>query len=201
MPASALEWGSTAAGPRRCSRCPWGPCRSIENKTDDARAWALNPGVATTLRAWKAMRGDDVGDGDPVFVDEHGRAVTDEHMAERFRQHLHDAGVSREQLFEASATRRPTRVHDRATFITVALANDRTEGWIQDRTGHKSSQMINDTGGRPVGCRARPGRSSLPRRPNCGSACSSHATPGSNDVAVTVCVCAMDPYYCNSGCP
>ena len=29
------------------------------------------------------------------------------------------------------------------TFVTVALANNRTESWISDRTGHRSSQMIN----------------------------------------------------------
>jgi hypothetical protein len=35
-------------------------------------------------------------------------------------------------------------VHDlRATFITLALATGRTEAWIADRTGHRSSQMIN----------------------------------------------------------
>jgi integrase len=34
-------------------------------------------------------------------------------------------------------------VHDsRATFITIALANGKTEQWVTDRTGHKSSQMV-----------------------------------------------------------
>src|SRR5262249_52328169 len=45
---------------------------------------------------------------------------------------------------ERTAVRRPIRVHDlRATFITLALANGRSESWVADRTGHKSSQMIN----------------------------------------------------------
>jgi hypothetical protein len=40
--------------------------------------------------------------------------------------------------------RRPIRVHDlRATFVTVSLANDKTETWVADRTGHRSSVMIN----------------------------------------------------------
>jgi hypothetical protein len=30
----------------------------------------------------------------------------------------------------------------RATFITVALANNRTETWVMDRTGHESSAML-----------------------------------------------------------
>jgi len=31
----------------------------------------------------------------------------------------------------------------RGTFVTLALANGKTESWVADRTGHKSSQMIN----------------------------------------------------------
>ncbi|WP_437579608.1 hypothetical protein [Sorangium sp. So ce887] len=34
-------------------------------------------------------------------------------------------------------------MHDtRATFITIKLTNGRTETWISDRTGHKSSRQI-----------------------------------------------------------
>ena len=36
------------------------------------------------------------------------------------------------------------RVHDlRGTFVTLSLANGRTEAWVADRTGHRSSVMIN----------------------------------------------------------
>jgi integrase len=35
------------------------------------------------------------------------------------------------------------RVHDlRGTFVTVSLANGKSESWISDRTGHRSSLMI-----------------------------------------------------------
>lgn len=35
------------------------------------------------------------------------------------------------------------RAHDlRASFVTVNLALGKSEAWITDRTGHKSSQMI-----------------------------------------------------------
>jgi len=35
------------------------------------------------------------------------------------------------------------RAHDlRASLITVNLALGKTEAWITDRTGHRSSQMI-----------------------------------------------------------
>ncbi len=37
------------------------------------------------------------------------------------------------------------RVHDlRGTFVTTALANGKSESWISDRTGHRSSAMINN---------------------------------------------------------
>ena len=35
-------------------------------------------------------------------------------------------------------------MHDlRATFVTVNLANGRSETWVADRTGHRSSEMVN----------------------------------------------------------
>jgi len=34
-------------------------------------------------------------------------------------------------------------VHElRGTFVTISLANGKSESWIADRTGHRSSQMI-----------------------------------------------------------
>jgi len=56
---------------------------------------------------------------------------------------LRTAGITRSELFERTASRQPIRLHDlRATFVTVSLANGKTEQWVMDRTGHKSSQMI-----------------------------------------------------------
>jgi integrase len=35
------------------------------------------------------------------------------------------------------------RAYDlRATFVTLSLANGRSEAWVSARTGHRSSQMI-----------------------------------------------------------
>ncbi len=51
--------------------------------------------------------------------------------------------MSRAQLFKATRTRDPYDVHaHRGTFVTLALAAGRTETWVTDRTGHKSSQMV-----------------------------------------------------------
>ena len=47
-------------------------------------------------------------------------------------------------IFQSTSTRLPIRIHDlRATFVTLSLANGKTETWVADRTGHKSSVMIN----------------------------------------------------------
>jgi integrase len=109
-----------------------------KNKTDDPRAWALRPDTARALRAWFALR-DAEGDRDPrVFP----RSF--DHAADRYREHLEAAGIERPQLFEQSAERMRVRFHDtRSTFITCALANGKTEAWIADRSGHKSSDQIN----------------------------------------------------------
>lgn len=113
-----------------------------ENKTDDPRAWALRPDVVRALRAWRALREARGDRGARVFVNDAGAPL---HVASKhLRAHLHAAGIERSALFDRSKTRQPIRRHDlRATFITIALANGKTEAWIADRTGHKSSLMIN----------------------------------------------------------
>ncbi len=82
---------------------------------------------------------------DRLFVNEQGRPIeSGTNVAERFRAHLKIAGVDRPELFERSTSRLQIRVHDlRATFITINLARGKTETWISDRTGHKSSKEIN----------------------------------------------------------
>lgn len=112
-----------------------GMVRLDENKTEDPRGWALSPGVLDCLQRWRAQHPASKGPFDDVVR---------HHPAQRFREeHLRLAGVTRPALFESTAVRRPIVVHDlRATFVTVALANGKTETWVQDRTGHKSTLMI-----------------------------------------------------------
>ena len=113
-----------------------------KNKTDDPRAWALSPGVVRALDAWRKLTGGK--DHQHVFRDDSGAVINVDRLAERFRIHLKAAKVDRKQLYERSKERRPIRIHDlRATFITIALANGKSETWVQDRTGHRSSMMIN----------------------------------------------------------
>jgi integrase len=113
------------------------------NKTDDPREWTMDPGVRDALEQWvehwrKGAHGDSMliteTDGNPLDMD---------HAADRFRAHLKQAGVERPELFERTPSRMPVRVHDlRATFVTLSLAHGRSETWVSDRTGHKSSRMI-----------------------------------------------------------
>ncbi|WP_437276069.1 tyrosine-type recombinase/integrase [Sorangium sp. So ce375] len=112
-----------------------------ENKTDDPRAWALSPDVVRALRKWREICPDKVR----VFVGKWGNALPGHNGAKNFRDHLRRAGVDRPELFETTDARLNIRLHDtRATFITVKLANGRTETWISDRTGHSSSDQIHN---------------------------------------------------------
>ena len=115
-----------------------GVVRLDANKTDDPRAWAVAPGVAEALAAYKASV-PEVEDGDRIFA-----TCSPDRAAEAFREHLALADITRIELFEKTKQRRPVRAHDlRATFVTLALAAGRSEAWVADRTGHRSSTMIN----------------------------------------------------------
>ncbi len=120
-----------------------GAVRLDENKTDDPRAWALDPGVVRALAAWRKI----TPNPEPtqlVFVQENGASFRGVHHSTVFRNiHLKAAGVDRAELFERGKNRLRIRVHDlRATFVTLGLANGQTETWVSDRTGHKSTLMI-----------------------------------------------------------
>jgi integrase len=105
-----------------------------KNKTDDPRAWVLSPGVKEALDAFRL---DDASADALVFPPE-------DRAAETFREDLQAAEVARPELFEDNDTRKQIRAHDlRSTFVTLSLACEKSESWVADRTGHKSSIMIN----------------------------------------------------------
>lgn len=123
----------------RCQRrhidLDYGFMRLDKNKTDDARTWEMREDVVRTLRIVCA----DMGLDDHVF--EPLGSGGDE--AEVFRADLTRAGITRPELFEDNEDRQNIRLHDlRATFITLALANGKSEAWIRDRTGHTTSAML-----------------------------------------------------------
>ena len=119
-----------------------GRVRLDVNKTDDARAWALSPDVARVLKWWKEATGAEADDL-VIGLDLKPAAKWLRGKNERSIGDLKRAGVARAELFERSASRQPFRAHDlRATFVTIALANGKTEQWVCDRTGHQGHDMI-----------------------------------------------------------
>jgi integrase len=110
-----------------------------KNKTDDPRAWALTDGVKQALLAYRNLSGDPDAK-QLVFA----QVTPSGCRARLFRSHLKLAGITRPELFEENENRRPIWFRDtRATFVTVSLADGKTETWVADRIGHKSSNMIN----------------------------------------------------------
>jgi integrase len=66
-----------------------------------------------------------------------------DHAAAALREALQKAGVNRPKLYQNENNRLRIRAHDlRATFVTLALANGKSEDWVMQRTGHGSSIML-----------------------------------------------------------
>jgi hypothetical protein len=111
-----------------------GVLRLDVNKTGAPRVWALSAGVARTF----SVLAEGNGRHDYVFP------LMENKIARLFREDLELAGIDRAELFERTPQRRPIRVHDlRATFITTAMNDGRSEAWICDRTGHTTSGQLN----------------------------------------------------------
>lgn len=96
------------------------------------------PAAEGTLEALEVLRDRFGGEG-PF-----SRLPKDEKYAWRFREMLIAAGQDRHALHHNEPGRRKLRGHDtRSTFVTLSLAAGRPESWVQTRTGHMSSEMIN----------------------------------------------------------
>jgi len=113
-----------------------------KNKTNDPRSWALDPGVVRALKRYLELR--NAKEGDSLLADDQGAAFDNRKLAMALRSDLEAAGVKRRELHEKGEYTAKLRTHDlRGTFVTLSLANGKTETWVADRTGHKSSTMIN----------------------------------------------------------
>jgi len=125
-----------------------GAVKLDENKADDPRAWALQPGVARALSQFRGKLRPSAGANDSVFLDSRGMPFSASGalgLPAALRDHLMTLGLHKErpELFTTTKARQRMSVHDlRGTFATIGLANGRSEAWISDRTGHRSSVMI-----------------------------------------------------------
>ncbi len=155
-----LLWGFIARegtrGPSEALSFKWrhvdlvrGIVRLDENKTDLPRFWTLNPGVARALVAWKERtaegRGEEERLNERIFVSPDGNMPDPGDLADVFRKDLVLAlGKDlRPEVLEHNDHRIQIRAHDlRASFVSLALANGKSETWVTDRTGHTSSQQL-----------------------------------------------------------
>jgi integrase len=118
-----------------------GVLRLDTNKTDDPRSWVMGADVTRALKAWKALRGSKAKKVPRVFPS--ALLGSRFNMAKWLREGLEAADVERPELTKSKAGRLRLRAHDlRGSFVTLALATGRTEAWVTDRTGHKSSSMV-----------------------------------------------------------
>jgi integrase len=118
-------------------------------KNGEPLHWVLDPGTTEALRRWRLICPSRVWVFPAEAVPRYRRSRRGNHMAIgsialHLRKALETADVERrEQLFQRDAFRLRLRAHDlRATFITLALAQGRSEDWVRTRTGHRTSQMI-----------------------------------------------------------
>lgn len=113
------------------------------HKTDaysEPRTWALGADVHRALLLWRRHHRPQAT---LVFCDERGESVNATRLPRWLRDGLVLAGNERTEMVEGTERRQRLRVHDlRGTFVTLALANGKSEQWVADRTGHQSTIMI-----------------------------------------------------------
>jgi integrase len=123
------------------------------SKTGIAQMFEIPAGLQWVLRAWRAHLGKPAASTLVVQKLKIERGKGGE--AEALRADLLAAGVTRAVLFpevdakpvagKATAAQNvePLRFHDlRATFVTWAKRAGKGDGWISDRTGHLTPEMI-----------------------------------------------------------
>lgn len=113
---------------------------ATKTKTDDPRMWALRKDTLAAMRVWKERHGDTLAR--PFFNVASDQATKDT-LAQRLRDAIGAAGIDRKELLESTEFTGRLRAHDmRATFVTVSIAEGKSETWIRDRTAHKTTSMI-----------------------------------------------------------
>jgi integrase len=120
-----------------------------KTKSGHSGSWALDPGTAEAFRRWRRICPSERFVFPSEALPRARRAYRGQHLvvgqlAENLRDDLLRSGVDRAKLFETTGHRQKLRAHDlRATFVTLALGNGRTDDWVKKRTGHRSDAMLN----------------------------------------------------------
>jgi integrase len=120
-----------------------------QNKTDDPRCWDLANGSAQALRLYLDYIHPDPRPDQPLLVHgddvrTSGQRLFSRARSDRFRKNVELAGLRRAQLWANGPERRHLVIHDlRGSFVTIHLALGKSENWISQRTGHRSSDQIN----------------------------------------------------------
>ena len=125
------------------------------SKNGMAQLFEISTGLVWVLRAWyevldRPARSTPIVPHGSLMLRGGGRpkngekAVIRQTEAEALRADLRAAGVTREALFAEGPNIEPIRFHDggRATFVTWAKRAGKSDGWIADRTGHLTPEMI-----------------------------------------------------------
>lgn len=113
-----------------------------KNKSKNPRMWAMAPDVVAVMKRLHDLAKPEPTDKPFARMGEFTEGSRPA-LARCFRRWLQAAGVDRPELFTTTADTHALRAHDlRATFVTVALANDRTDTWVRDRTGHLTASMV-----------------------------------------------------------
>lgn len=141
--AATLEWsdtrGADAAGWIDLDR---GWVYLEQHKTvlsAGARDWRLDAATVEALARWRKLQPEGARF---VFGDTGGSAPYVAHLADELRNHLQAVGVKRPELHSSTKARRRIVAHDLRVFVTIAMAQGKSEAWITRRTGHTTSEML-----------------------------------------------------------
>ncbi len=120
-----------------------GTILSTVSKTGIAQMFEIPAGLLWVLRRWRVVLGARAASSPIVPRASLDLPVGRNGEAEALRDDLRAAGVDRAALYHRAKNVEPLRFHDlRATFVTWAKRDGKGDGWISDRTGHLTPEMI-----------------------------------------------------------
>lgn len=130
----SLSWGSVDF--------THGTLTVLETKTGVPQVFELSADIVAILKAWYELQGRPKEAERIIRVRD--LACPTDREAATLRDDLKAAGVTREILFSDARNVEQLRFHDmRATFVTWARRQGKGRGWIGDRTGHLTDEMMN----------------------------------------------------------